>query len=360
MRYLGDDDLTRVMGIGYLGEVRQGPDGSLHQWMQGIDGLGNPIGFWKRLKRLGRKVRGFARRAVPLVQRFAPFVPGGAAALTALRTASPYLRQAGVLGGGGGLGALYQAPDGSVYEVAGLGEEDEQNILADDEDISGLTGTGFVGEIRRGPDGQAYQWVQGVDGLGNPIGFWKRLKRLARRARGFARRAIPIVQKVATFVPGGGAAVSTALRTATPYLRRAGVLGGGLGALYQAADGSVYEVVSGLGDDDHQIGLEDDEELTGLEDDDELTGLEDDEELQGMLAQDDELDGFGDDELTGLEDEEAVEGVAADDDELSEVQGYVPDNGARSGIGAYQPAAPPGTRWFVPPGSPPDIWRPLW
>ena len=31
----------------------------------------------------------------------------------------------------------------------------------------------YVGEIRQGPDGQLYEWVEGVDGLGNPIGFWK-------------------------------------------------------------------------------------------------------------------------------------------------------------------------------------------
>ena len=28
MRYLGEDDVTQMMGIGYLGEVRQGPDGA--------------------------------------------------------------------------------------------------------------------------------------------------------------------------------------------------------------------------------------------------------------------------------------------------------------------------------------------
>ena len=46
MRYLGEDDATRMMGVGYLGEVRQGPDGALYQYVQGVDGLGNPIGFW--------------------------------------------------------------------------------------------------------------------------------------------------------------------------------------------------------------------------------------------------------------------------------------------------------------------------
>jgi hypothetical protein len=47
MRYLGEDELTQMMGIGRYGEVREGPDGRLYQWVQGIDGLGNPIGFWR-------------------------------------------------------------------------------------------------------------------------------------------------------------------------------------------------------------------------------------------------------------------------------------------------------------------------
>ena len=52
MRYLGEDEATQMMGIGYLGEVRQGPDGNLYQYVQGVDGLGNPIGgFWRRFKR---------------------------------------------------------------------------------------------------------------------------------------------------------------------------------------------------------------------------------------------------------------------------------------------------------------------
>ena len=43
--------MTQMMGIGYLGEVRQGPDGNLYQYVQGVDGLGNPIGgFWSRLR----------------------------------------------------------------------------------------------------------------------------------------------------------------------------------------------------------------------------------------------------------------------------------------------------------------------
>ena len=57
LRGLSEDEATQMMGIGYLGEVRQGPDGNLYQWMQGVDGLGNPVGFWGKLR---------SWRAVPL------------------------------------------------------------------------------------------------------------------------------------------------------------------------------------------------------------------------------------------------------------------------------------------------------
>src|SRR5262245_34475091 len=59
-------DLTQVMGIGsYVGEVRRGPDGQPYQWVEGVDGLGNAIGFWKSLKSL-------ASKAIPLVTKFIP------------------------------------------------------------------------------------------------------------------------------------------------------------------------------------------------------------------------------------------------------------------------------------------------
>lgn len=45
------------LGVGnYVGEIRQSPDGQLYEWVEGVDGLGNPIGFWKALKAVGRGV----------------------------------------------------------------------------------------------------------------------------------------------------------------------------------------------------------------------------------------------------------------------------------------------------------------
>jgi hypothetical protein len=137
MRYLSEDQVTQMMGIGYLGEVRQGPDGNLYQYVQGVDGLGNPVGgFWSRLR---RRVKGVVGRALPFAQRVASLIPGpyGAAAATALKTATPILQRAGVAGYDG-LGALYQAPDGTVYQVQGLSEDEELRGLEEDEELRGL------------------------------------------------------------------------------------------------------------------------------------------------------------------------------------------------------------------------------
>src|SRR5262245_15651018 len=58
----GSTAMKHVMGIGsYVGEVRQGPDGNLYQLVAGVDGLGNPIGFWRRAFRF---VKGAVQTAV--------------------------------------------------------------------------------------------------------------------------------------------------------------------------------------------------------------------------------------------------------------------------------------------------------
>jgi hypothetical protein len=332
MKYATEYQATQMMGIGYLGEVRQGPDGSAYQWVQGVDGLGNPIGFWRKLRRLGKRL---VRRAMPLAQRIAPFVPGGAAALTAV---APILKQAGVAGLSG-LGALYQAPDGAVYQMEGLGQDDDLQGLSDD-DVTQMMGMGYLGEVRPGPDGNVYQFVQGVDGLGNPIGFWKRLRRLARRA---VKAAMPLAQRIAPFIPGGAAA----LTAVAPIARAAGVAG--LGALYEASDGSVYQV-QGMADDQELQGIADDEELQGLDEDEELQGFAQDEELQGLMQ---------DEELQGLAQEEDLQGIAQDEELQGLDQGYVRDDTV-SGLEAYVPDQAPATRWFSGSGQSPDMWKPLW
>jgi hypothetical protein len=113
-----------------------------------------------------------------------------------------------------------------------------------------------------------------------------------------------------------------------------------LGALYQAPDGTVYQV-QGLGQD---------EELQGVAEDDELQGLAQDEELQG-LAEEEELEGFAEDE--------ELQGVAEDEDLQGLDQGYVRED-RMNGLEAYVPDKPASTRWFTPPNQPPEMWKPLW
>jgi len=342
MRYLSEDQVTQMMGIGYLGEVRQGPDGNLYQYVQGVDGLGNPIGsWWKRL----------VRRALPWAQRFAPFIPGvGPAVAAGLKVATPFLKQAGVAGHQG-LGALYQAADGTLYQqVQGLAEDDELRGLGEGE-VTQMMGIGYLGEVRQGPDGNLYQWMQGVDGLGNPVGsWWSVAKRFAKRyaryipavaavraAAPLLRQALPIAQQVASVIPGG----TEALRAATPILKEAGVAGyDGLGALYQAPDGTLYQQVQGL---------DEDEELRGLAEDEELRGLDEDEELRGLDA---------DEELRGFAENEELRGVAEDQD-MQGIDGYVRQDGI-SGLEAFVPQEPPQTRWHVASAKPPEVWKPLW
>ncbi len=370
--WLGQDET--VQGLGCPGGTCMGADGNLYEWVEGVDGLGNPIGFWKRLKRGFRQV---ARRAVPLARRFAPLIPGGAAAaaLTAaapyLRRAAPYVQQVATAIPGAIPAATMPAEAMPAEAEAPAEEGGAAGWGLGANELTQVMGIGYAGEVAEGPDGNLYQWVQGLDGLGNAFGFWKRLGRGFRR---LARRALPLVQRVASFIPGPyGAAISTGIRTASPFLRQAGVLGSdGIGALYEAQDGSLYQV-QGIEADDDLSGLQQDEELRGLSeeelqglaDDEELRGLSQDEELRG-LAQDDELRGpADDDELRGLEQDDELRGLADDEiqgfdqDELQGMDGYVRQDGV-SGLEAFVPDAPRETPWFKAPAQPPPLWAPLW
>ncbi|MEK6801871.1 MAG: hypothetical protein AABZ34_04290 [Nitrospirota bacterium] len=339
MQYLSEDQVTQMMGIGYLGEMRQGPDGNLYQYVQGVDGLGNPIGgFWSKFKRGLRKVHSLA-------QRGASFIPGpyGAAIRAGLKIATPILQKAGVAGNEG-IGALYEAPDGSLYQVQGMDADEELRGIGD-EAMTQMMGVGYLGEVRQGPDGNLYQYVQGVDGLGNPIGgFWSKLKRGLRKVHSLAQRG-------ASFIPGPyGAAIRAGLKIATPILQKAGVAGyEGLGALYQAPDGTMYQQVHGLNEGEELRGLAEDEELRGLDEDEELRGLDEDEELRGLDAEE-ELQGFAeDDELRGVGEDQDMQGI----------DGYVRQDGM-SGLEAYVPQEPPQTRWYVAPTQAPEVWKSLW
>ena len=348
MQYLSEDNVTQMMGIGSLGEVRQGPDGNLYQYVQGVDGLGNPIGgFWSKFKR-GHK---FLHKVVTKV---APFIPGpyGAAIRAGVKFATPLLQKAGVAGYEG-IGALYEAPDGSVYQVQGLAADEELQGI-DEDGMTQMMGIGSLGEVRQGPDGNLYQYVQGVDGLGNPIGgFWSKFK----RGHKFLHT---VVTKVAPFIPGPyGAAIRAGVKFATPLLQKAGVAGdGGLGALYEAPDGTLYQQVQGLNEGEELRGLAEDEELRGLDEDEELRGLSEDEELRG-LDEDEELRGLDADEvLQGFAEDEELRGVAEDQD-MQGVDGYVRQDGM-SGLEAFVPQQPPQTRWHAASTQTPEVWKSLW
>lgn len=48
---------ARDLGLGeYLGQIRRGTDGNLYEWSRGIDGLGNPVGFWSLLPNWAKRL----------------------------------------------------------------------------------------------------------------------------------------------------------------------------------------------------------------------------------------------------------------------------------------------------------------
>ena len=81
MRNLSEDEASRMMGLEDVGDVYQGADGHLYEWVAGVDGDGEQVGFWQ----------GLSLSDAPALD---------------------------------GLGALYATPDGTVYQVQGLGDEE--------------------------------------------------------------------------------------------------------------------------------------------------------------------------------------------------------------------------------------------
>jgi hypothetical protein len=130
MRY-GPQDMTNMMGIGsYVGEVRRGPNGQVYQWVEGVDGLGNPIGFWKGLKKLASKALPLAKmipgvgpiigavkpfcQTLPQMQLFLQQAPGIQPVYT---LGTKICKVLGKVGIAGAEGAIMEAPDGQLYEV---------------------------------------------------------------------------------------------------------------------------------------------------------------------------------------------------------------------------------------------------
>jgi hypothetical protein len=221
-----------------------------------------------------------------------------------------------------------------------------------------MSGIGHFGEVAEGPDGRLYQWVEGVDGLGNPIGFWKSLRKLAKRA-------IPLAQRLAPLIPYA-APVAAVLTQASPILRRAGLAGASqLGALFQAQDGTLYRME----------GVEQQPELQGyvrarpvsslmgpgslaeFAAEDELSGFEAGEELQGMAEELSPPSVSGAEPV--LEDDGVLDGLAYETElrsgepaELNACDGY--------GVEAFVPEQPQTTRLFQAPSRSGAAWKPLW
>lgn len=299
MRYRGNDEATEMKGMG----LYQGADGHLYQWVEGVDARGHAIGFW----------RGVSQPEEPVLN---------------------------------GLGALYQAPDGTLYQMHGLAEDAEAEAGAEAEQEEETTS-----ESGEEPPTKA----GGPRAQGRRRVFRRRLAvrrgpPRRRRKGGFFKKLLPIAKFATRFIPGIGPVASAGLDVAGKLLKRKkGVAGyDGLGLLYAAPDGSLYQV-QGLAEEDELRGFAEDEELRGQDDDEELRGMADDEELRGF-DEDDELRGFAEDEeLRGIGEDEDMQGI----------DGYVRQDGM-SGVEAYVPDAPPQTAWHIPPTEPPEIWRPLW
>ena len=299
MRYLGDDEATQMRGIG----LYQGTDGNLYEWVEGVDAWGDSIGFWQGVSQPEDSVLS-------------------------------------------GLGALYQAPDGTLYQMHGLAEDAETGAEAEPEAEKEPEAGEEQPMKAMGPRPQRLRRLPGR----RPQRPAPGVRRGARRRKGgFLKKLLPIAKFATRFIPGIGPVASAGLDVAGKLLKRKkGVAGyDSLGALYAAPDGSIYQV-QGLAEEELQ-GFAEDEELKGFAEDEELRGLADDEELRG-LEEDEELRGFAEDEdLRGF----------AEDQARQDIDGYVRRD-RMNGLEAYVPQAPPQTRWYVAPTEPPEIWKPLW
>jgi hypothetical protein len=391
MNYIGQDELIDIMGIGYVGEIRRGPDGELYQWVEGIDGLGNLGGWWdrvkKRVKRAAKRVKQLALRpwCIPLqaipgsvkgIAKQVCRVVGKLSPLAHVPVVGSYYKGAaklckiakgcGIAGLEDGLGdgtfALYQG-SGEVEDLYGLAEDEVLYGLGQ-EDLTEILGVGKLGQVRRGPEGELYEWVEGIDGLGRRKRFWHCQRCLAIKKR-LTRRKL---QKRLR-------AKQAATKSATPsQTKPAGM--NGLGDLYQAPDGIVYqradlgqngdlyglsedEDLYGIGEEDDLYGLAEDDNFYGFSEDEELYGLSEDDELYGLM-EDEDLYGLAEDEdLYGIGEEEDLYGLA-EDEGLYGMNGYFKVKDGVNGLEAYVPDKTAGTRMFVKPAQAPEVWKPLW
>lgn len=207
MRY-GPTEMAQIMGVGsYVGELRRGPDGNLYEWVAGVDGLGNPIGFWKKAFKfvmgaaqkaaragLARLIPGpikrLARRACGVVDQLGP-------AVSAIPMAAPYyagargfckvLRGAGIAGMGygvmevpGAATAAVPAPVrmaaktvcgvidrlGPVLRFIPIASSYYKKATGLCRVLRGAGIAGVEGSVMQAPDGHLYEVVEGIGEFG--------------------------------------------------------------------------------------------------------------------------------------------------------------------------------------------------
>ena len=173
MRYIDGDDTPAMAGLGFLADVHEGVDGNLYEWVEGLSAWGEPIGFWQGLAE------------VPVDT------------------------------GMSGLGALYQASDGNLYQMHGLEEEKDDDGDEDDDDgkegtMGPKMGPGKRGEINVGPEWQAVS-------MGARCGARRQAQRLlaapairALRRPGAEPLHLARVERHRAGVPGSDATTATA------------------------------------------------------------------------------------------------------------------------------------------------------
>ena len=243
-------NMTQVLGLGsYVGELREAPDGNLYEWVEGVDGLGNPIGFWKKaFKAVKGAATKLASRLIPgPIKRLARGVCSNVDHLGPVATAVPVvlpyyagakglckvLRKTGIAEAPLGAVRLPPAARGAAKSMCGV-----VNKLAPVlKWVPGAGGyfkmaqgmctklrsagiAGMDGPIMEAPDGQLYEVVDTIGEAGQPRRQYRRIKlvipayvgpggqgagaqRPARRVRRRVRTSpTPAVQQTSTAVNG--------------------------------------------------------------------------------------------------------------------------------------------------------------
>ncbi|WP_055566692.1 hypothetical protein [Streptomyces atriruber] len=153
------------------------------------------------------------------------------------------------------------------------------------------------GEVRQGRDGRLYQWVEGYDGLGSPVGFWSVLPAIAKAALPLAARYLPQVLRA---VGGRRRMVPRGVPAPVPY-------------------GLPMPIPSAV-------------------------------PAQPPADEDEELRGYG----------EGDEPLAADEEPGMGRYGDCGDRGGTGGVEGYVHERSTRTRKFRRPAQAPELWRPIW